>query len=173
MNVNHGLINAIVLGISMTACITDVRARRIPNWLTFGAAGAAVVCHFLAAGPVEAGLSVLGWAVAVVCFAPVFAVGGLGAGDVKLAGAIGAWLGPAAAFHVVLYSMIAGGVMALLVATARGYLRAAFANIRVIVTSWFFGITTVPGLTLTDSPGPRLAYAIPIAAGTVITLWLH
>src|SRR5262249_57646581 len=118
MNFNHGLMNAIVLGISMTACITDVRARRIPNWLTFGAAGAAVLWHFLAAGPVEAGFSVLGWVVAVVCFAPVFAVGGLGAGDVKLAGAIGAWLGPAAAFHVVVYSIIPLAVLAFILPAA-------------------------------------------------------
>jgi prepilin peptidase CpaA len=173
MTFSHLLTQAIVFGISATACVTDVRSRRIPNWLTFGAAAAAIVWHLVGEGPQQAGLSVLGWAVAVACFLPVFAVGGLGAGDVKLVGAIGAWLGPAAAFYVVLYSAMAGAVMATIVAISHGYLRTAFTNLRVIVTSWWFGIATIPGLTLADAPGPRLAYALPIAAGTVITVWLR
>jgi prepilin peptidase CpaA len=173
LNLSMMMEHAAVLIVSLVASAIDVRTRRIPNWLTFGAAAAAIAWHLFAEGPRQAGFSVVGWVVAVACFVPVFAVGGLGAGDVKLVGAIGAWLGPAAAFHVVLYSAIAGGVMALIVASARGYLRSAFSNVRVIVTSWFFGIRTIPGLTLEDSTGPRLAYAIPIAAGTMVTLWLQ
>ncbi len=167
------LIDALVLAINVIACVTDVRSRRIPNWLTFGAAAAAIGSYLIMGGPRAAGASVFGWAVGVLLFAPVFLVGGLGAGDVKLVGAIGAWLGPAAAVHVALYSAIAGGAMGLIVAAFRGYLRTAFMNLRVIVTSWWYGIVSVPGLTLADGKGPRLAYAIPIATGTVLTLWLR
>ena len=63
-----------------------------------------------------------GWLLGIALFFPFFALGGLGGGDVKLLGALGAWLGPTAVFHVGLYSAIAGGVMASLVAFRAGYL---------------------------------------------------
>ena len=86
---------------------------------------------------------------------------------------IGAWLGPLKALYVVLLTGIAGGVMALVVMVARGYSRTAGRNIFLMVTSWRLGVAAVPGVTLADAPGPRLAYALPIAAGTVLTLWLY
>jgi len=161
------------LAVSLVACVTDVRSRRIPNVLTFGAAGAAILFQLFTAGPQAALLSVAGWLVGVLLFAPVFALGGLGAGDLKLLGAIGAWLGPLKALYVVLLTGVAGGVMALVVMVARGYSRTAGRNIFLMVTSWRLGIKAVPGVTLADAPGPRLAYALPIAAGTVLTLWLY
>jgi len=111
---------------------------------------------------------VAGWLVGVLLFAPVFALGGLGAGDLKLLGAIGAWLGPLKALYVVLLTGVAGGVMALVVMVVRGYSRTAGRNIFLMVTSWRLGIKAVPGVTLADAPGPRLAYALPIAAGTAL-----
>ena len=78
------------LAVSLMACVTDVRSLRIPNVLTFGAAGAAILFQLFTAGPQAALLSVAGWLVGVLLFAPVFALGGLGAGDLKLLGAIGA-----------------------------------------------------------------------------------
>jgi hypothetical protein len=35
------------------------------------------------------------------------------------------------------------------------------------------GLKPMPALTLGDAPGPRLAYAIPISVGAVVTLWLR
>ena len=159
--------------VSAIACATDVRSRRIPNWLTLGSAAAAMVFELIRHGVGAAEWSVLGWIVGIVVFLPLFMAAGMGGGDVKLVGALGAWLGVAPVLRVAMYSAIAGGVMALGVAMAHGYLRAAFTNVRTIVTSWLFGIGRVPGLTLADAHGPRLAYALPIAVGTIVTLWLH
>ena len=46
----------------------------------------------------------------------MFLLGGMGAGDVKLAACFGAWLGPKASLFIALYSALAGGVMAVFVA---------------------------------------------------------
>ena len=104
-----------------------------------------------------------------------FALGGMGAGDVKLMGALGAWLGPSDAFWLVLYTGIAGGVMALVVAGWRGYLKQAYHNVVSLLLFWQAnGIRPMPGLTLettTARERPRLAYALPILAGTVVTCW--
>src|SRR5262245_32792718 len=98
-----------------TAAVIDVRTCRIPNALTLSAIVAALVYHGLA-GVWPATVSAVGLAVGTLIFLPFFALGGLGAGDVKLLGAIGAWLGPTAVLSTALYTSIAGGVMAVGVA---------------------------------------------------------
>src|SRR5688572_30840223 len=96
----------IALGIAVIAVIWDLSTRRIPNVLTFGAALAGFLLHAYAAGWSGLGLAVAGWAVGVAFFFPIFALGGMGAGDVKLLGALGAWLGPVAVIWVALFSGI-------------------------------------------------------------------
>jgi hypothetical protein len=72
-----------------------------------------------------------------------------------------------------LWASLAGGVFALVVAAWRGYLPDAIRNVGVIVGVWrAVGPSQVPGLTLDDSAGPRLAYAVPIGVGAVLVLWL-
>jgi hypothetical protein len=54
-----------------------------------------------------------------------------------------------------------------------GYLRTALRNVRGVLTYWaVVGIGPVPDLTLESAKTPRLAYAIPMFAGTVVSLWL-
>ena len=78
------------------ACISDVRTRRIPNALTFSAVATAVVFHLLTGGWSAAGWSFAGCLLGALLFFPMFALRGMGAGDVKLLAAVGAWLGPGA-----------------------------------------------------------------------------
>src|SRR6185503_3388038 len=104
------------MGVGLTACVTDLRSRRIPNVLTFGAAGAGLIYAGVTGGWSGVGAASLGWFIGAMAFIVPFALGGLGGGDVKLLAAIGAWLGPAGAFWVALYTGVAGGVMALGVA---------------------------------------------------------
>ena len=86
--------------------------------------------------------------------------------------ALGAWLGPAEAVWLAIFSSMAGGALALIVALYHGYLRQAGANVWVMLMHWrMAGLRPVPGLTLRDARAPRLAYAVPIAVGVVCTLW--
>lgn len=167
------LANGAAIVVSAIACVTDLRTRRIPNRLTFGAAAAAIVIRTLIGGWSGALSSVGGCAVGLALFLPLFVLGGMGGGDVKLVGALGAWLGPAGAIQVDLYSALAGGAFGVIVALARGYLSTAFLNLRLMTMSWMAGSGTLPGMTLAEAQGPRLAYALPIAAGTMVTLWLR
>ena len=163
---------AVVLAVAFVAVAFDVRSRRIPNWLTFGAALVGLVYAGLTAGWSGLGTAAAGWLAGAALFFPFFALGGMGAGDVKLLAALGAWLGPAESVWVAIFSGAAGGVLGLAVAFARGYLRTAFTNLWLMLMHWRTrGLEPVPGLTLKDGNSPRLAYAIPITIGLVCTLW--
>src|SRR5689334_21003109 len=104
------------IGTALAACVTDVQQRRIPNALTFGSAAVALLFHALAPGGHGFPSAATGWlAGAAMMFFP-FALGGLGAGDVKLMAALGCWLGPLSAVWIAAYAAIAGGVLALAIA---------------------------------------------------------
>lgn len=161
------------LGVALTACVTDVRSRRIPNVLTLGGAAAALVFHAVTAEGAGIGTAAMGWLVGTAVFLPFFLLGGMGAGDVKLMAALGAWLGPAEAFAIAIYASLAGGVLALGVALATGYLRTAFRNVgRLLKFWWLVGPRPMAGMTLDQSKSPRVAFAIPICCGLVMALWV-
>ena len=165
----------LIVGVVLTlACIADLRTRRIPNVLTLSAAVLAVAYHAATGGWAAVGSSVGGWLLGVALFFPMFALRGMGAGDVKLLAAVGAWLGPTEVAFVALATSIAGGVLAIGVALFHGYLKKALTNVRTLLTYWrLAGIRPLPEVTLEGTEGPRLAYAVPVAIGTVVTLWLR
>jgi prepilin peptidase CpaA len=167
-------INALTLTIATCACITDLRSRRIPNVLTFGAAAAAAAYHFATGGSHALGLTAAGWVVGLLVFIVPFALRGLGGGDVKLLAALGAWLGPTDIVWLAVYTAIAGAVMALVIAILHNYLGTAIRNLWLLLCHWrVAGVSALPELTLERSGAPKLAYALPIFCGTVVTLWLR
>jgi prepilin peptidase CpaA len=168
------LFQATTVVIALIAAAWDLRTRRIPNVLTFGAALLAIVVHGFDAGLPGVGWAIAGWLVGVAMFLPFFVLAGMGAGDVKLLAALGAWLGPGQAAWLALFSLVAGGVIGLCVALAYGYLTQAFANIMWMFQFWRSeGPKPVPEVTLATHKGPRLAYAVPVLAGLMVTIWLQ
>lgn len=109
-----------VLGV---ATFTDLRSRRIPNWLVlpFLVVGLAVSAwlhswHGLAQ-------SLEGAALGLLIYGVLFFMGGMGAGDVKLAAAIGAWIGPVQLLYALFLTAMAGGLMVLGWAIYNGYFK--------------------------------------------------
>jgi prepilin peptidase CpaA len=163
-----------VIVIVAAASVCDLRRGRIPNTLTLGSAAVALLLQTAVGGWAGLAWALAGWVAGIALFAPLYAVKGMGAGDVKLLAAIGSWLGPAGALWTGLYGAMAGGVLALVVAIARGYARKALTNVGTIVKTWSaIGVRPVPGLTLSDAGSVRLPYALPLAVGAALTLWLH
>lgn len=167
-------VHLIGMCIAIVACCIDLREHRIPNWLTFGSAAAAVIFHTAVGGGHGFAGALLGWATGAALFFLPFALGGLGAGDVKLIAALGAWFVWPDALWLGLFTGIAGGVIAVAVALARGYLGRSLANVRLLLIHWrVAGLRALPELTIQHPDAPKLAYGVSILAGTVVTVWLR
>jgi prepilin peptidase CpaA len=162
------------IAVAVLGCVTDLRTRRVPNVLTFGAAAGAFGYFLAGEGWAGLGQSAAGWGVGLLMFLPLFALRGIGGGDVKLLAALGAWIGPGPAVWLALFTALAGGPLALVVAASKGYVGQAFANVWGLLTFWrVAGVRPHPALTLDNATAPRLPYALPIAVGLMVTLWLR
>ncbi len=169
-----GIAETMAMAVALGACVTDFRSRRIPNVLTFGASAAAFVFWAVSGGVTGAAFSVAGWIAGCLLFLPWFLLRGMGAGDVKLLAALGAWVGPPTVLWVALYAAVAGGVFAVAVTLVTGYLGTMVRNVWGLLMFWrIAGVQPHPELTLATAAGPRLPYAFPITAGVVAVLWLR
>jgi len=109
----------IVIGASLVAAISDIRARKIPNVLTVPVFLGGLGWATYAGG--QAGLmdSIVGCLSAALPFVVLFVFAGGGAGDAKLMGALGAWLGTINGLFALGAVLLAGGVMAIVFALAK------------------------------------------------------
>lgn len=110
----------LLLGLLGIAVVSDLRRHRIPNFLVvlglvLGLAGQAYSGGFGGLGE-----GALGMLVGFGVFLPLYALGGMAAGDVKLMAMVGSFLTPSAALWIALFSLIAGGLCGLLLVLARG-----------------------------------------------------
>lgn len=157
---------AVVLTLGLAiAVFTDVRTRRIPNWLTGSIAGAGFGLAF-GGGVVTPTQAALGMLTGLLLMMPGHLIGATGAGDVKLMAAVGTLLGPDATFRAFLYAAVAGGVFAVAVATRRGILAATLQDASRLVTSPAGARQAIESPTRAN----RFAYGPAIATGTLISL---
>ena len=119
----------------ITAAVYDLKYRRIPNWLTLGGALAGLVLNGIA-GPGLAGalFSLKGLAVGFGLYFALYALHAMGAGDVKLMGAVGALVGWHVWLIVFLCTALLGGAAALVLAAARKRLGSTFWNLGFILS---------------------------------------
>lgn len=126
----------ILLGILVSiAAYTDWRWRRIPNWLTIGGLAAGFVLQSPVLGGSGWFTSLGGVALAAAITLPLFAIRGLGGGDVKLMAAAGAMTGSMNFLYLFLINAILGGVAAIGLAIAKGRLGRTLRNTGLILRS--------------------------------------
>jgi len=156
-----------LLTLLSVAAFTDLRERRIPNWVTIpGLLAGLVLGAALEGGFPVAALS--GAVLALLVAFPVFALGGLGAGDVKLFAAVGAFVSAGGLLSVLIYGGIAGGVLALGNAFRRGELLGMLVNTKNLL---LYGLTRGRHgvrIDLQSSGSHSVPYGVAIAAGAVM-----
>ncbi len=83
----------LVSAVLILAAWIDGKELRVPNWITFPMVLSGLVYSTVVGGFAGLGDGVMGMCVGLLTLLPLYAVGGMGAGDVKLMAGIGAWLG--------------------------------------------------------------------------------
>jgi prepilin peptidase CpaA len=184
------------------ATCTDLRSRRIPNWL---------VMPFLLVGIVVSPLrmdwsgirrgfwlprdwsslrqgfwpetghgfawhgleqSCAGLGLGFLLYGLLFWMGGMGAGDLKLCAAIGAWIGPMQLFVALVITSLAGGIMVLAWLAWRGFLRKLFLGAGALVFGrQLRGIQSSPEPSLAELLKRKMPYAPAIAIGTFMSFF--
>jgi len=164
-----------ILAIALvTATYTDIKSQRIPNWLTFPLMLAGFATHTVFGGWDGLSFAAMGYGFGFVVMAIPYFFGVMGAGDVKLMGAIGAWLGLQATMTAFLFTCIAGGVYAIgMLASDRELLKSVLRNVintfSIFMATHKFDFSPVD----TEKTMPRLCYGVAIAVGTVVAMALH
>jgi prepilin peptidase CpaA len=145
-----------ILAVSI-ALITDLRTRRIPNWLTVTAFLAGVVLNLVASGT-QGGVSAIeGAALGFGLLIPFYVLRVMGAGDVKLLAACGALLGPENLLAAAAAGALVGGVLSLVILARTGTLSLALHQM--------FVMHVVP-----TSSGQKAPYAVAIASGVYLAM---
>lgn len=157
----------------LASALNDLRYRKIPNLLTYPMIALSLSYHGATAGLKGLAFSAAGLAVGMAVLMVFYVAGGMGAGDVKLMGAVGAALGPRAAFDAFLAIAIFGGLYSVCFIMLRR------AECRASIARW---VSMVKLLAVTgafiDIPErereekPQLSYGVAIAFGTLcVMIW--
>ncbi len=155
------------------ACVIDYRERRVPNWLNGTLAGLGILAQASYFGWAGVGTALTGLLVGFGLLIIPWMMYGMGAGDVKLMAAIGAWLGPWLTLLGCVVGMLLGGLIAVVMILASGKLSHARVNLGVILVKCTrvetafseFGSTRSFGSTTTLLP-----YGIPLTIGSLLIL---
>ncbi|ACX52169.1 peptidase A24A prepilin type IV [Ammonifex degensii KC4] len=152
----------LVLAVAAGTIYLDLRWRRIPNWLLLPALLLALALRGWEGGwpAVWAGLQ--GWLVGIGLLLLPYLRRGVGGGDVKLLGVLGACGGPLFALHTFLLGAVLGGLVSLYLLVRSSLLRPA---LRVVWWEFF-----LPG-SLPLSSGLFFPYGVCFALGGVLALW--
>jgi prepilin peptidase CpaA len=100
----------------VVAAVIDGKQLKVPNWLTFpmivsGWAYSLLLSPY--AGWEGLVYSLIGTVVGLLLLLPAYAIGGMGAGDVKLNAGIGAWVWGTTTFYAFAVSAVVGGIIAI------------------------------------------------------------
>ena len=130
----------------VAATLSDVVSHRIPNALLAPALLAALVLSFVISGTQGVLMSIGGLGIGLALLLPLYAMGAMGAGDVKLLGVAGAYLGPVGAVIAGLLTFVAGALIGIL----------------------FIGWRTIRSHTVGSTPGNKLR--IPVLSTSLLRL---
>lgn len=170
VNTATALLLFVLLGVAVA---TDLRSRRIPNLLLLPALSLALMLHAIDAGLAGLVTAAGGLALGLAMLMPLYAVGGMGAGDVKLLGVIGSFLGPVGAVVAGLATMIAGAVLGIVFLLWQRCWPVPGAQIAQFSSPHNITAPT-PSIFRPAQSGSRksyIPYAPAIAAGTMVALW--
>lgn len=152
---------------------TDIKCQKVYNAILFPAAAIGLVSNFFSGG-LAAGVSgIKGMLLGMALLLVPFIMGGMGAGDVKLLGVVGAFKGPDFVWSVFLYTAVVGGVISIIIMVRSG---GFLARVKTVIFTLLSLLGIMPRVNLLDtiyaSSAQTFPYGIAIAAGTALAYLL-
>lgn len=155
----------------VVAAAIDGWKLKVPNWITFPLILSGWVYSGMAFGWTGVGYSLLGTAAGLAMLLPLYAIGGMGAGDVKLLAGVGAWVWTTVTLYSFCLSAVIGGIIAVAMVAWRQTWQKHQTQFWLILSE----IVTIrqPERLATIAAGRKssmllLPYGIPIAIGTIL-----
>ena len=168
------LLMIFLLIVVVIAALIDVRIRKIPNLLTYQTMAVALSYHGLRSGLDGLVFSGGGLALGTVFFILPYLMGGMGAGDAKLMGAVGSIIGPYGAFVACLLTALVGGFYCLLTLLNNPqYSRGLIARSAMTLKTFVLTKQFIPIPAPEDEYKPKLCYGLAIAIGTSLYILLE
>jgi prepilin peptidase CpaA len=170
-------LKAVALGLAVLLALlagwTDWRSRRIPNWLTVPGFFIGLTVNTVAGGWLGLRMALLGAGLGLLVLLPFVVVRSLGAGDWKLAGALGAFMGPRALLNLLMVSVFIAGVMALGLVIYKRRLRQTLRNIGRLLAS--MATFRMPGaeVSLDNPQSLKVPYGVALALAMVLYGIVH
>ena len=158
-----------VIGVTLIAGWIDFRTHKIPNWLTVPGLAAAIALRAALSGWTGAKASLEGALLALMVLLPLVLLRALGAGDWKLMGALGAFLGPWMFLFVLLGSIFVSGLMAIVEMMRTRRVKETFQNVLVLVHGFIsFGLRANPEISLDNPQLLKLPFGVAVAISTLL-----
>ena len=152
------------------AAIIDGRSLRVPNLLTYNFLAGGLIFAFWKGGSALLLTSAAGAAVGLLTLLPLYAIGGMGAGDVKLMAGVGAWIGPWLTLCAFVSTALVGALIAAAMIVHSGRL---YRHLAMIHTIGAEVLSIRNPVILAERAATRkptmmlLPYGIPIAIGSI------
>ena len=168
---------ALLAAVLVAAALTDLRTGKVPNWITYPAAAAGLIGHALVGGWIGAGgaeglrigllHALMGLGVGFLPLFLAFLAGGIGGGDAKLMGAVGALTGWEFTLAAMFYGFLVAFLMALVTMVRRRILRSTLRR----VWRFLYLLPTPSRSTDPSTPdSPRVPFAVALCVGAAVQL---
>lgn len=156
----------VLLGLLGIAVVSDLRHHRIPNFLILVGLGLGLAGQAYSAALAGLGYGVLSMLIGFAIFLPMYVLGGMAAGDVKLMAMVGAFLTPYDVLSAALFSLIAGGIFGILIVLIRGQVQQTLQRYWLMLRA---GAYLAPAADeVAAKPFP---YSVAILSGTLVSLF--
>jgi prepilin peptidase CpaA len=169
---------ALTLAFTLWAAWLDWNRSRVPNWLTVPVFFLGIGVHSVIGGWHGMLGSIEGAGLGLAVLFPLVLLRGLGAGDWKLMGAVGALLGPWPVLGVLFVSVLAAGVMSVAIIIRAQRVAATFRNMVMLVQGFFiYGWRANPVITIDNPRLLKLPFGVATAVATLtcflVSRWAH
>jgi prepilin peptidase CpaA len=148
----------------------DWRSRRIPNRLTVPALLVGIIGNTLFAGWPGAVAALEGAGLGLVLLFPFVIMRAMGAGDWKLVGAMGAFLGPRPLLIVLVAALIVAGIMALAMVIYQRRLWQTLRNIGRLLFAFASGRPGDPAISLDNPKAAKIPFGVAFAVAAILYL---